>query len=534
LFFVIISLNLIFSRNKDKKIKNLLITAVISATIVAVYAILQFFGYDFLIWEEPAVITKRAMSTLGQPNFLGSFLLLTLPLPLYLFDRGKNLSIKIFWIFSFALQLLAIIFSGSRGAWMGLIGVTLLFLIVFYYQKNKKIFFSGLGAIIVLVLVLMFGHNTISQRFQSAFDVSQGSTSVRASIWSASLKSLSGKDWGYGLENQKEAIWTYYQTDWAVFSKVNVIFDRAHNLFLDIVLTVGLIGLFLWICFYYFILKTSFNNIVFDRDPLLSLILFWSLASYLISLFFNFSVVATMVYFWLISAIIIAINHTDDFKDFGWGDDYEKNITIKKIFVLIVLFLCLMGVWREIKNLSVDYYFLKTKQFFYQQEIPASTLTFSYLRAENPVYYEYYYDFIDMVFNNFGKFKDLTSKEMAMGEIRAISEIIENDNRNKSFQHNLARAQALALLGNFSEAEKIFNELEIKSPYYPNIYYKKAKMRILQSDFSSAENYFRKTLSLLPPDYSLNSEINLKALQNYKLLVNKELKALDEGDNLNN
>lgn len=526
LFFIILSLNLLLSENKKKSVNNLIITALISSVFVSLYAILQFWGYDFLIWAEPASITKRAMSTLGQPNFLGSFLLFSLPLAVYLFIKNKKIVGKVLFLLLFLIQLLALVFSGSRGAWLGFLGASLLLLVLCYYKKNKKIFFSGLAVITLVVVFLFLGKNSVSLRFKSAFDISQGSSSVRTFIWSHSFDSFENRLFGYGLENQKEALWPYYQSDLAINNKVNVVFDRAHNLVLDILLTVGIVGLFLWLCFYYSIFKLIFRNIKNNNNGLLFWILCWSISAYLISLLFNFSIIVTEIYFWAFVSILISLDNSLEIKDLKWLEN-KKDGLFRKVLILILFILCSLGVWWEIKNIKADYYFYSFKEYFYQEEIPSATLIFSYLRQENVPFNEYYYQFIDMVYDNFTKFKDASSRRLALDELNEVFVILDQDTKNKSFEYDMARAQFLALSGNFVEAEKVFNILELRSPQYPNIYYKKAKMEILKSDFILAKKYLEKTLSLLPDDSEVESEINLKALKSYKKMINNDLNSIN-------
>jgi O-antigen ligase len=525
LFFIFLSLNIIISKNKDKKIRGILKIIVISSSLVSLYAVFQFFGLDFVIWDEPAIETRRAMSTLGQPNFLGSFILLTIPFAAYLFTRTNNFYYKIIYALSFLVQILALIFSGSRGAWIAFLVASFLVLLLFFYQKNKVIFFSGITGIILLLLILFFGGNSMSQRFQSAFDVSQGSSAVRAYIWSASLNSLEKKDWGYGLENQKEALWEYYKSDLAINNKINVIFDRSHNLFLDTALTIGLIGLFLWLWFYYFIFKLSIKNIKEDKYPLLSLLVFWSIFAYLISLLFNFSVTVTHLYFLIMVSLLVGINFSLEELDFSrkkWG-----NIIFKKIFLLILLLLCSFGTWIQIKNINNDYYFLKFKQFFSYQEFPSAIVTFSYLLEEGSNYQEYYYQFIDIIFDNFYNLEDITSKYIAKEQVEKVLIELENDHKNNSFSYKMAKAQSLAILGRLIESEQIFQELILLSPEYPDFYFKKAKKEIYKEDFVSAKKYLDKTLELIPAEEDVSSEINLNALKIYKERVESDVYFVD-------
>jgi len=49
LFFIFLSLNLVLSKNKKNKIDRLISVVGLSSFLVAIYAVAQYFGYDFLL-----------------------------------------------------------------------------------------------------------------------------------------------------------------------------------------------------------------------------------------------------------------------------------------------------------------------------------------------------------------------------------------------------------------------------------------------------------------------------------------------------
>jgi putative inorganic carbon (HCO3(-)) transporter len=102
-----------------------------AGTVAGVYAFLQFCGYDFAVWQE-SQLYGRAIGTLGQPNFLGSFLLATLAMTAYTFFSASNIRWKIFSVFMFVCQLAGLVLSGSRSAWLAFI-VVLVFLFVLLF-----------------------------------------------------------------------------------------------------------------------------------------------------------------------------------------------------------------------------------------------------------------------------------------------------------------------------------------------------------------------------------------------------------------
>jgi O-antigen ligase len=532
LFFALLSLNLFITvdyEEKKRKISRLIFTAVFSSLLVSIYAVMQYFGVDFLLWDEPAAITKRAFSTLGQPNFLGSFLTLTIPLTGYLIKKNNFVYARVFYIFVLAFQLLAILFSGSRSSWIALLLMSIIILFTVFLKNNKKVFYLGISVVFILFIFLSLGSNSISQRFQSAFSFNTGSSSARVVLWSSSLEAIEENIWGYGIENQREALFGFYEPSWAEFSKVNTVFDRAHNIFLDTILTIGIIGLLLLFYFYFYLFKNIYYRIFNSKEKYLFVFLFFSLGAYLISLLFGFATVVTSIYFWMIAAIALSFKNSLTEKE-GLVLVAERNK--KKIFfsyfILIIIFAsCILAFNREVKNLKIDYYFLKTREYFYQGEVPASTVTFSYLREEDPLYSYYNNVFTDMVFSNFTRLNDEASRFLALEEIKNISILLNEKQEKTGFKGLMARFQAYSLLGDFDKAKNILLELKSMSPNYPDIYFKEGKMYEIKGDNLSAINSYKKALSLLPLDDNVDGEINLKALQRYREMIERDIDSLD-------
>ncbi len=524
LFFVFLVLNLVFSKNKEKKINGLVVSFSLSSLFVSLYALAQSFGFDFMVWNSSPLITQRAVSTLGQSNFLASFLLLSIPFSIYLINKSKNFYWQLFYSLVFLFQFLALISSGSRGAWLAFILSVPIFLFFAFLDDNKKKFFIGIASALALILVLLFGSFSLAERFQSSFNVEDSGSLARVTIWSSSLNTLLDKSWGYGLANQREAVIDYYNPDWAVFNKVNVIFDRTYNLFLDLILEIGVIGLALWICFYVFIFKLLFSNINKGRYHSLSVAIFWSLGAYLISLFFSFPSAVSSVYFWALVALIVYLHYDFDVKEELEGESSDFNNKFLKVSVLIILFfVSALGINNEIKKIEADYYFFKSKEYFYNNEVPAAMVTFSYLRDTNLNYKDYHYSFIEMSFNNFNHFRDESSRFLAREEMGEILQELEDSSREKSFEHSLSKARAMILVERFDEAELLLEELKERSPYYPNTYLAIAKKEFFKENFDLAIDEFKNVLDLLPEIDNIEREKNKEALQLYKYLVHREI-----------
>lgn len=115
-YFLII--NLVRSK---KQLNNLLTVFVLSGLLVCLYGIAQYiFGWDTAqAWMDEEMfsdIKMRIYSTLGNPNVLGEYILLVLPVSLGLMWTRKGLLQKLFYAAASAVMLVALILTFSRAA----------------------------------------------------------------------------------------------------------------------------------------------------------------------------------------------------------------------------------------------------------------------------------------------------------------------------------------------------------------------------------------------------------------------------------
>ena len=169
-----------------EKIKKILIAIVISAFAVSFWGIPAHFDKDpsclVLVgkltsscWKQDFNPTLRIFSTLGQPNWLASYLVLILPISITFLLTFKNKESRIFFFISSSFIFWAIILTNSRA---GVIGMVIL-LGVFAILLGKKNLKENLKAILALTIIfttvaLFFG-TTLTGRIQEAITSNQPS-----------------------------------------------------------------------------------------------------------------------------------------------------------------------------------------------------------------------------------------------------------------------------------------------------------------------------------------------------------------------
>ncbi len=235
-FFVMINT----IRTKEQ-VYALLRVFVLAGAVVALYGILQYiFGWntsnawiDEEMFEEA---TMRAYSTMENPNVLGEYLLLLIPLAaIFALKKESSILERVAYAGVFLLGGLCMIFTQSRGCWLGLILAAAIF-VTFY---NGKLW--ALAPIVLLALPFVIPE-TMIDRMMSVGDLQDSSTSYRVFIWKGTFRML--RDFWIGGIGMGEGA---FRTVYPVYSYIGIIAPHAHNTFLQLVVEggVGTLAIFL-------------------------------------------------------------------------------------------------------------------------------------------------------------------------------------------------------------------------------------------------------------------------------------------------
>lgn len=241
-----LAVNLIRSENLLMKCVVRMLAAL---ALVSVYGIYQnFFGTTTAAWLDSTMFTEignRVVSTFENPNVLGQYLIIMLPFSILAVfeERGKA---RLGALGVTALTLVCLVFTWSRGAWLGaMFGILVMLLI--YSRHTMKICVAGLFA---LPLVPFVVPDAILNRFTSIGNLGDSSTMYRVNIWKGTLK-LTG-DYFIGGIGMGEAAFRKVYPNYSLEAIEAA--PHSHNLFLQVLAENGIFGmLFLVILFFFFI-----------------------------------------------------------------------------------------------------------------------------------------------------------------------------------------------------------------------------------------------------------------------------------------
>lgn len=306
-YFLIV--NLIKTKYLQKKI---LVLSLVSFAVCSLYGIYQnFFAAPDTTWTDEEMFTDiatRVVSTFENPNVFGEYLIMLIPVALAFMLTAKRFTHKVLSAGALVLSFAALIYTWSRGAWIGCIGA----MIIFFVIVTKYALGTYCVGILSVPLMIPFLPSSIIDRFSSIGNMTDSSTSYRVFIWEASANMIKD-NFIAGIGIGTEAFQTVY-SEYALAGIERA--PHSHNLYLQLMVELGILGfavfvitLFLFFAKVFTFLKESGNResklIVGAIACGLLAILAQGLTDYV---WYNYRVYA---FFWMMLGIAVAVINTD-------------------------------------------------------------------------------------------------------------------------------------------------------------------------------------------------------------------------------
>jgi len=228
-----------------------------AATLTSLYGIVLIFtggGYTSDAWTDSEMFSEwgaRAVATLENPNMLGEYLILSIPIVCsMLIGRGEGLR-RVSALISIGIMGVCLILTSSRGAWLGLI-IAMVVYVFIWHRRALWGLFAGVAMIPFLPYILP---ESIISRFTSIGNMADSSTSYRVYSWRASVEMiadnfLGGIGIGEGAWDRIYPIYAYQGVEAS---------PHSHNLFLQIWLNLGVFGLLVFAVFIFLLFQSGFT-----------------------------------------------------------------------------------------------------------------------------------------------------------------------------------------------------------------------------------------------------------------------------------
>lgn len=208
------------------------------------YAVLQAGGVEPFVAMARRLPEGRAIATMGSPVYLGSCLLMALPLALYLALDGAGLDRFLGWVGGFFIAS-GLVLTYSRGAWLG----AALGVLAFLWWTGRlrlpagpKSLAASAVAAGLAVLLLAAGVSRLRKTTASDFG--------RLHLWASAWGVVREKPWlGTGPDNFEAALRRHKTLGFMRHTGITSGQSNAHNDLIQALATTGLLGLaaYLWV-----------------------------------------------------------------------------------------------------------------------------------------------------------------------------------------------------------------------------------------------------------------------------------------------
>ncbi len=233
-------------------------TSVGVSAFLGIYGILQLAGK--IVINQGGV---RLDGTFGNAAYFAGYMLFHIFLTLFLIFRHRvSLTPKLLYSGTVLLQMVALYFTATRGAFIGLtMGLFLsMFLIMVFFKENRRVRIgaASCAAVLIFIFSLLFTvrnepwvrNNPVLTRYAS---ISVSEAGPRFMVWGMAFEGFKEKPLlGWGQEGFNYVFNKYYNPDmWAQEQW----FDRTHNIFFDWLIAAGALGLLAYLSLFFFLLR---------------------------------------------------------------------------------------------------------------------------------------------------------------------------------------------------------------------------------------------------------------------------------------
>jgi len=285
LCYVVFFLLIILILRTSKQLERLITLALLASLPVALYGVLQRSGFEPIFpWRD---YSSRVVSTMGNPIFLGAYLIMVIPLAFgrllvglhALLGGGQPASSRrsmVLGVIGYSsllvLQLVCLLYTQARGPWFGLLSGALLFAVLLALRHGMRkllLVTTAAGVALIALLAALNLPNAPLEPFTESPYLSRlvisdelaagkGTEWVRLLIWQGTLELIKSRPnigfapdplrplrhlVGYGPETMEVVFPQVYPPRLAYVEAREAVIDRAHNELLDILVTTGALGL---------------------------------------------------------------------------------------------------------------------------------------------------------------------------------------------------------------------------------------------------------------------------------------------------
>lgn len=289
-----------------------------SSAVVAIIAFLEHFGINLTCalmgqglnscWIQD--VQNRVFSTLGQPNWLATWIIALIPVTLYQILDSKKIKLVLLYLLSLLL-FTALLFTKSRSGILGFVFADLIFwgFVLIKYKKQFLVQTVVLNSLFIILTFIIGSPLTINHQplvISNAPALEVGGTesgTIRKIVWKGALQVwLYYPIFGSGPETFAFSYYKFRPVEHNLVSEWDFLYNKAHNEYLNLAATTGTLGIIS-----YLYLIGMIYLVFFKKLDIFSISLAAGFTGILVSNFFGFSTVSTQLELFLFPALAIAL-----------------------------------------------------------------------------------------------------------------------------------------------------------------------------------------------------------------------------------
>jgi O-antigen ligase len=359
---------------EENKLSAIFNTLVIVAIIHSLIGIMQHYETGFT--DIPGSNSKP-YGLMANRNVFGSAIMLLLPFVLYVLHRG-NILWKSLAGFALGLQVIALLLSQTRSAWLATLVILLvsLILVLVYSKPNRRKWLISFGTIAVIatgiIFIVLAGDSegtlkeSVTERTKSftrggvTSDENKENVQERFRIWKKTLALIKDKPiTGTGPGNWKLKI-PEYGTAGLAWAGGLYAPDRVHNVYLQVTAETGLPGSLLYFGMWLLIVFLAFKIILKPRNEdqrVLIIMMLAGLAGLASDSMFSFPTerFEHNIFFYLMAGIILGIYANNQVA--------EKKFSISKPIAVTLIIFCGLNLLLGFSKYNFEVHWQKGKAF---------------------------------------------------------------------------------------------------------------------------------------------------------------------------
>ena len=456
---------------RQKLVESFYKIVLFTGAIFSFYGILQNQGKDFVAWNNPY---NSIITTLGNPNFSSAVAAIISILVLVLaFSDNFNLAYRFAGLIVFAMNLFIIIESQSRQGLVSL-GAGLIALITLkLWHQNKKLGVVSAVSGVSVGIVSILGMLQIGPMEKFLY---KDSVSVRGYYWRAGIEMFRDHVlFGVGLDRYGSFFREYREASYTLKYGYEITSSNAHNVYIQLFSTGGLILGFSYIALMAFILKRGLY-LVSSKESyrLLNIGLLSGWIVFQSQSVISIDNIGISVWGWILGGLIVGISYEEKMKEVGLKSSSPKNNVSLKQPVISALLL--------IPILILSTYLFRSEH--------NAWLARSYYNPSQPAMNEFLTKYSNLVINNPVSDPELKFKIagylLVSGDsnngIKVLEEIIVRDPRNQDAIRVIAVVNSqLGLMDKAIVNRQIIAKLD---PWNANNLLELGKLYSVSSNFS--------------------------------------------------